>query len=168
MEKMKKNYFAAVWLAIAIVLAAAFGTSLSACSWLGIEKTVNEETQQTEWTIDTEKGQANVAEAKKVAEGAAAAVSTVSPSVGTTVSVVANGVLAIVGGVLGVIGVIQRKKNDGLLETIKESAIAAASVLDDEDLKKFIEEIKKIQTANGVREYVRATLKDGENIAARL
>ena len=62
----------------------------------------------------------------------------------------------------------QRKKNDGLLETIKESAIAAASVLDDEDLKKFIEEIKKIQTANGVREYVRSTLKDGENIAARL
>lgn len=165
---MKKE---TIWHVAFVALVIALGavcTLNTSCSWLGIEKTVNEETQQTEWTIDTEKGQANVAEAKKVADGAAATISTVSPSVGTTVSVIANGVLAIVGGILGVIGVAQRKKNDGLLETIKESAIAAASVLDDEDLKKFIEEIKKIQTANGVREYVRATLKDGENIAARL
>lgn len=161
MGKQKLN---AILAAAALVVA----TTFTGCGFLGIEKTLNEETGAAEWTLDVDKGQSNIAEAKTIASGTAATVSTFSPSAGEVISVICNGVLAILSGGLVVAGAIQRRKNDGLLETLKESAIAAANALDDEDLKKFIDEIKKIQTANGVRDYVRANLKDGENIAARL
>lgn len=145
----------------------AFVFALSACGFLGFEK-VSTETGESEWELNVDKGQENLDTAKDVAAGVSAAVSAASPSAGATLSVVANGVLALISGILGLVGIVQRNKNAGLLETVKQTTAAAGEIIADEDILKFVEKVKEIQTANGVRDAVKASLTDEENIANKI
>ena len=156
---------------IVALFVCAFVANLAACGFLGFEKvetTGENGNPEYEWTLNVEKGQENLESAKEAAAGVSAAVSVASPSAGTTFSVVMNGVLALVSGILGIVGIVQKTKNAGLLETGKQTTAAAGEIIANEDIQKFVETVKEIQTENGVREAVRASLTAEENIANKI